>query len=329
MSASPLPDAEAVIAEIRAFNRFYTRLVGALDEGLLRSPWSLLECRILYELGSGGWTTAAALGAELDMDAGYLSRLLKKLREAGLVEAAASAADARAQDLSLTPEGTAAYGRLDAASRADVAALLAPLPGPDAQALVAAMRRIRALLDPAAPKAPVVVRPHRVGEIGHVVGRQGALYHEEHGWDATFEGFVAEIAGSFARAHDPRREGCFVADRDGAVLGAAFVVDAGDGIARLRMLYVEPAARGEGVGRRLVETCIGFARQAGYRRMTLWTNDILHAARRLYEAAGFRLVSEERHRSFGRDLVGQTWDLDLLGSGGAHEALHDGVSRAS
>jgi GNAT superfamily N-acetyltransferase len=168
-----------------------------------------------------------------------------------------------------------------------------------------------------------------VGEIGHVVGRQGALYHEEHGWDATFEGFVAEIAGSFARAQHRAVTVGHEAAFPPRIVGAAFVVDAGDGIARLRMLYVEPAARGEGVGRRLVETCIGFARQAGYRRMTLWTNDILHAARRLYEAAGFRLVSEERHRSFGRDLVGQTWDLDLLGSGGAHEALHDGVSRAS
>jgi GNAT superfamily N-acetyltransferase len=173
------------------------------------------------------------------------------------------------------------------------------------------MRTIRRLLDPVAVSSPVVVRPYRVGEIGHIIARHGVLYHEEYGWDGSFEGFVAEIAGAFARAHDPLREGCWVAVRDDAILGSVFVVDAGEGAAKLRMLYVEPRARGLGVGRKLVETAIAFAREAGYGRMTLWTNDILHSARRIYVAAGFRLVAEERHHSFGQDLVGQNWDLDL------------------
>ncbi|WP_187968617.1 bifunctional helix-turn-helix transcriptional regulator/GNAT family N-acetyltransferase [Aquibium microcysteis] len=303
-------DAEG-IAEIRSFNRFYTRLLGALNEGLLRSPYSLPESRLLYELGSRGRTTAADLAADLGMDPGYLSRLLRKLRDGALVESVSSPDDGRAQILSLTPAGVAAFQTLDRASHEEVAALVAPLAGRETDALVGAMRTIRRLLDPVAVAEPVIVRPFRIGEIGHIISRHGVLYHEEHGWDGSFEGFVAEIAGAFVMKHDPMREGCWVAARGGEVLGSVFVVDAGEGTAKLRMLYVEPAARGLGVGRRLVGQAIGFAHGAGYRRMTLWTNDILHSARRIYEGAGFRLVAEERHRSFGRDLVGQNWDLDL------------------
>ena len=302
---------ETRIADIRAFNRFYTRLLGALNEGLLRSPYSLPESRLIYELGSRGRTTAADLAADLGMDPGYLSRLLRKLRDAGLVESIADPVDGRARTLTLTPDGLAAYRSLDEASREEVGGLIAPLRVRESEALLEAMRTIRRLLDPAAPCGPIVIRPYRVGEIGHIVSRHGVLYHEEHGWDGAFEGFVAEIAGAFARAHDPAREGCWVAERDGAFLGSVFVMDAGEGVAKLRMLYVEPAARGLGVGRKLVDHAMAFARAAGYRRMTLWTNDILHSARRIYEAAGFRLVAEDRHISFGQDLVGQNWDLEL------------------
>lgn len=302
---------ETGVADIRAFNRFYTRLLGALNEGLLRSPHSLPESRLIYELGSRGRTTAADLAADLGMDPGYLSRLLRTLRDAGLVESTVNPVDGRAQILALTPGGVIAFRSLDQASREEVSALIAPLGGRERATVLAAMRTLRRLLDPAAPDSPVVVRPYRIGEIGHIISRHGALYHEEHGWDGTFEGFAAEIAGAFAMRHDPLREGCWVADRDGEVLGSVFVVDAGEGTAKLRMLYVEPSARGLGVGRKLVGQAIGFARDAGYRRMTLWTNDILHSARHIYDTAGFRLVAEERHRSFSQDLVGQNWDLDL------------------
>jgi len=308
---------ETGIAEIRGFNRFYTRLLGALNEGLLQSPYSLPESRLLYELGSRGRTTAADLAIELGMDPGYLSRLLRKLRDGGMVETTASPDDGRAQILALTPDGAAAFRALDQASREEVGALVAPLGAARTDALLGAMRTIRRLLDPAAAAGPVAIRRFRIGEIGHIISRHGVLYHQEHGWDGTFEGFAAEIAGAFAMRHDPLREGCWVADRDGEVLGSVFVVDAGEGTAKLRMLYVEPAARGLGVGRKLVGQAIGFAREAGYRRMTLWTNDILHSARHIYEAAGFRLVAEDRHRSFGQDLVGQNWDLDLWPAAGA------------
>jgi DNA-binding MarR family transcriptional regulator/GNAT superfamily N-acetyltransferase len=308
---------ETRIADIRAFNRFYTRLLGALNEGLLRSPYSLLESRLLYELGTRDRTTASDLASDLDMDPGHLSRLLRKLRETGLVRSTSSPDDGRAQILALSPAGLAAFQALDKASREEVGDLVAPLDARETGALLCAMRTIRRLLDPAAPVSQIAIRSHRVGEIGHIISRHGVLYHEEHGWDETFEGFVAEIAGAFARAHDPMREGCWVAERDGEILGSVFVVDAGEGIAKLRMLYVEPVARGLGVGRMLVEKAIAFAREARYRRMTLWTNDILHSARRIYETVGFRLVAEERHHSFGQDLVGQNWDLDLDSFGAA------------
>lgn len=303
---------EGDIAAIRDFNRFYTRFVGALDEGLLRTRFSLAESRVLYELGSRGATTAAALCAELDMDPAYLSRLSRKLREEGLIAATASETDGRARSLTLTEAGKAAFDGLDRASHDEIAALLAPLGDDGTRALLTAMRRIRRLLEPEANHlAPWLIRSHRIGDIGWIVRRHGMLYAEEHGWDESFEGLVAEIAGAFLRAHDPRREHCWVAERDGDILGSVFLVDGGRDVAKLRLLYVEPMARGEGIGRRLVEECMRFARQAGYHDMTLWTNDVLVSARRIYEAAGFSLVAEEKHRSFGKDLVGQHWRLPL------------------
>ncbi|APH70027.1 bifunctional helix-turn-helix transcriptional regulator/GNAT family N-acetyltransferase [Aquibium oceanicum] len=306
------PRHEEAIAQVRDFNRFYTRFLGALNEGLLKSPYSLSESRILYELGTRDRVTASQLSAELGMDPAYLSRLLKKLREAGLVLAAASAEDGRATELSLAPAGRKAFESLDSASHDEISEILAPL-GPDgAGTLVGAMQRIRAALDPSATdNPPYVIRPHRIGDIGIIISRQGALYAQEYGWDGTFEGFVAEIAGAFAKSHDPKRERCWVAERHAEVVGSVFLVDAGGGTAKLRMLWVEPSTRGLGIGGRLVEECIRFARQTGYQRMTLWTNDILVSARRIYEKAGFRLVAEERHHSFGKDLVGQNWEMEL------------------
>lgn len=310
MNPYPAPR-EADIAAMRGFNRFYTRFLGALNEGLLKSRFSLAESRILYELGSRGSATATELASELDMDPAYLSRLLRKLRDDGLVAASASATDGRAQILTPTDAGRAAFDGLDRASHDEIGALLAPLGGEEARALLSAMARIRRVLEPGSVPAPWLIRPHRIGDIGWIIRRQGMLYAEEYGWDESFEGLVAEIAGAFLKNHDPRRERCWVAERDGDILGSVFLVDAGGGVAKLRLLYVEPATRGEGIGRRLVEECMRFARQAGYTEMTLWTNDILTAARRIYEAAGFTLVSEEKHYSFGKDLVGQHWRTAL------------------
>ena len=300
------------IAEVREFNRFYTRFLGALDEGLLQSPYTLSEGRILYELGAHGDLKASDLAADLGMDPAYLSRLLKKLREAGLVAATASMDDGRASILSLTLAGRNAFEGLDRASRDEVAGILAPLGRDGAAKLVSAMRSIRAALDPAAEnKVPYLIRSHRIGDVGKIISCHGTLYAREYGLDGTFEGFVAEIAGTFLKQHDPGREHCWVAERHGELVGSVFLVDAGGGTAKLRMLYVDAAARGLGIGARLVEECILFARHAGYERMTLWTNDILVSARRIYEAAGFRLAGEEHHHSFGKDLVGQNWSLDL------------------
>ncbi|MEX0406082.1 helix-turn-helix domain-containing GNAT family N-acetyltransferase [Aquibium sp. LZ166] len=303
---------EEAIAGVRDFNRFYTRFLGALNEGLLRSPYSLSESRILYELGTRHSVTASQLSAELGMDPAYLSRLLKKLREADLVLASASAEDGRATVLSLSKPGREAFANLDRASHEEISNILMPL-GPDgASTLVGAMQRIRAALDPSTTEnPPYVIRPHRIGDIGIIISRQGALYAQEYGWDGTFEGFVAEIAGGFLKSYDPKREHCWVAERHAEVVGSVFLVDAGGGTAKLRMLWVEPSTRGLGIGGRLVNECIRFARDTGYERMTLWTNDILVSARRIYEKAGFRLVAEERHHSFGKDLVGQNWDLEL------------------
>lgn len=303
---------ERDIGEIRAFNRFYTRLLGGLNEGLLKSRFSLAESRVLYELGSRGSCTASDLAADLGLDQAYLSRILKKFRDEGLLAAERSATDGRAQTLTLTRDGTDAFTALDRASHDEIAAQLKPLGDEATRELVRSMRRIRRLLEPAAAAAlPWIIRPHRIGDIGWIVRRHGMLYAQEYGWDGSFEGLVAEIAGAFLTRHDPARERCWVAERDGDILGSVFLVDAGENVAKLRLLYVEPAARGAGVGRRLVEECIAFARLAGYARMTLWTNDILVSARHIYQAQGFVLVSEEKHRSFGKDLVGQYWSLDL------------------
>lgn len=307
-----MTDLAGRIEAVRAFNRFITRHIGALNEGLLASSFSLTECRILYELAHRPGVTASVLGRDLALDPGYLSRILRSFRERGLVEATAAEADARRQQLTLTAAGMAAFAPLDQRSRAEVAAVLAPLPEPDQARLVEAMRTIETLIGDRAPAAAtVVLRPHRPGDMGWIIHRHAALYAREYGWDNSFEALVAEVAAGFIRNFDPDRERCWVAELDGEPVGSVFIVRQDAGTAKLRLLYVEPSARGHGIGRRLVDEAVAYARATGYRRLVLWTNDILTAARRIYETAGFTLVASEPHHSFGHDMVGETWALEL------------------
>ncbi len=306
------------VAAVRAFNRFYTQKIGVLDEGLLASPYSLAEVRLLYELaqrgsgGAAGGTTATELRRALGLDAGYLSRMVAKLAARRLVARRPSRADKRESLLSLTARGRSVFARLDARSDADVTRLLRPLDRSERESLVMSMHLIEALLGGGKPAAaPVLIRGPRAGELGWIVQRHGALYADEYGWDARFEGLVAEIVGAFAAGHDAVRERCFIADRDGVPVGSVMVVRKSKRVAKLRLLLVEPSARGLGIGARLVDECVRFARQAGYRRVELWTNSVLVAARRIYERAGFVLVAAARHARFGRGLVGQTFRLEL------------------
>lgn len=307
-------DPSGRIAAVRRFSRFYTRRIGLLHEGLLGGPLSLTEGRVIYELARDGPTTAARLGAKLDLDAGYLSRILRGFEAQGLIERRPAESDARRSTIDLTGAGRAMFAAIDARSAAEIGGLLARLQPAQQDRLVAALRTAESLLG--AEQAPAstpayLLRPPRPGDIGCVVARHGALYAEEYGWDEQFEALVAEIVAHFVRTSDKTGERCWVADMDGAVVGSVFLVRHTDAIAKLRLLYVEPRARGLGIGRRLVDECIQTARHLGYRRLTLWTNDVLHAARRIYLSAGFQLVAEESHRSFGHDLIGQTWELSL------------------
>ncbi len=304
---------EGQVAAVRRFNRFYTqRIVGVLEEGLLNSAFSLTEARVLYELANRENPAAADLCRDLGLDAGYLSRILGRLVRQGLLTKSAGQADGRRRRLTLTETGRATFAALDGASRDQVAALLEGLSPAGRERLLGAMATIARLLGgQPASAVSYILRPSRPGDLGRVISRHGALYAEEYGWDESFEAFVAGIVADFAKGHDPRCERCWIAERDNESVGAVFLVREADEVAKLRLLYVEPEARGLGIGARLVEEAIRFARQVGYRTVTLWTNDILAAARRLYEAAGFKLVREESHRSFGHDLVGQYWELDL------------------
>jgi DNA-binding MarR family transcriptional regulator/N-acetylglutamate synthase-like GNAT family acetyltransferase len=298
------------IVAVRRFSRFYTRIIGALHEGLLESRFSLAEARVLYELAQRTGVTGRELCHELDLDPGYLSRILQRLGRDGLIERVPSAADRRQTLLSLTEAGRAAFAPLDVRSRQQIGALLAALPEPARARLVASMGHIEALLGADQP-APWLLRQHRPGDVGWVVARHGALYAEEYGFDARFEALVARVAGEFLVQHDPLHERCWIAERDGVNLGSVFLVRASDEDAKLRLLLVEPAARGSGIGRRLVAECIGFARQAGYRRITLWTNEVLVAARAIYQQAGFRLIASQPHRNFGPPMIGEDWELML------------------
>lgn len=299
-------------AAIRRFNRFYTKKVGALEESLLNSRLSLAEARLLYEIANRDGPTAAELARDLSLDPGYLSRLLRGFEERLLIRREASAEDGRQNHLQLTETGRAVFAPLDRRSREAVGAWLDGKPAAERAALVAAMRSIEATLGGApAPAAPTILREHRTGDLGWIAHRQGLLYAEEYGWDQTYEALVAEILAGFIRQFDPAKERAWIAEQAGGIVGSVFLVRQFDTVAKLRLLYVEPSARGQGLGRHLVEECIRFARAKGYLTLTLWTNDVLTAARRIYEGAGFRMVAEDPHTSFGKDLVGQTWELEL------------------
>ncbi len=308
---SQMPEADQ-IAQVRRFSRFYTRQIGLLEEGLLKSEFSLTEVRVLYELAYRVGLTAADLARELALDTGYLSRILKRFEARGLIERSPAQEDGRQMVLALTDAGRAVFTPLDQASANQVAVMLAKLTAGDRQLLVCALRTVERLLgDSPEPRVPYILRPHQPGDIGWIAHRQGLLYAQEYGWDETFEALVAEIAAAFVKTYDPKRERCWIAERENEIVGSVFLVRQSDEIAKLRLLYVEPSARGLGIGRRLVDECIGFARAKGYKTLTLWTNDVHVSALNIYKAAGFRLVKEEEHHSFGKDLVGQNWDLDL------------------
>ncbi len=302
------------IAAVRAFNRFDTGRIGALNEGLLASPFSLTEMRVLYELAHRAGLTAAALGDDLRLDAGYLSRILRRFQARGLIAKSASAKDGRARVLSLTKKGRATFDPYDRRSSDEVAAMLANLSPADRRRLVSAMATIERLLAPGLPsRGRVVLRAPRSGDLGWIVHRHGALYAAEYGWGARFEGLVARVVADFLEGHDPRRERCWIAERDGEILGSVLLARQSDRVAKLRLLLVEPEARGLGIGRRLVEECVAFARRRGYGRLVLWTNARLDAARAIYEKTGFRLVKSAPSVFFGPSETEQIWRLDLGG----------------
>jgi len=297
---------------VRRFNRFYTKQIGALSEHLLESQFSLAEARIIYELAQREKATATELGSELGLDAGYLSRLLAAFKKRGLISRKPSETDGRQSVIWLTEKGRKAFAELNGRSHNDIEALLGGLSPVDQGRLIEAMRVIEGLLG-AQPerKVPYIIRPHQPGDMGWVTHRHGVIYNEEYGWDEEFEALVAEITAKFIRNFDPKRERCWIAERGGEAVGSVFLVKRSQTVAQLRLLLVEPSARGMGVGKRLVDECLRFARQSGYKKVMLWTNSLLDAARHIYEEAGFRLVQEEPHHSFGHDLVGQNWELKL------------------
>jgi len=300
------------VAAVREFNRFYTSRIGVLDEGYLSSRFSLTEVRVLYELAHRGSATASELGRDLGIDAGYLSRILRGFARRGVLARTAARDDARKSILRLTTRGKATVALLEARARDQIGLMLEKVPAAEQERLVASMRAIERGLKPGPRATPkVTLRSHRPGEMGWVVERHGALYWQEYGWDETFEALVADIVAKFITHLDRKRERCWIAEVDGERVGCVFCVNKSKTVAKLRLLLVEPGARGLGVGSRLVAECIRFARAAGYRELTLWTNDVLVAARRIYERAGFELVESERHRSFGKALVGQNWVLRL------------------
>jgi DNA-binding MarR family transcriptional regulator/N-acetylglutamate synthase-like GNAT family acetyltransferase len=303
----------ATVDAVRAFNRFYTRRIGALGHHLLDSPYSLSEARVLYELAHRDNATAADLARDLSVDAGYLSRILRRFQTRGLLERSPSADDGRSSLLRLTARGRQAFTPLDSRARREVSAMLDPLPHAGRQDVVAAMETIERLLDgrPEASGVPFVLRPHQPGDMGWVVHRHGALYAQEWGYNQEFEALVARIVADFLDHFDPAREQCWIAERNGAIIGSVFLVSKSKTVAKLRLLLVEPSARGLGLGHRLVAECIRFARQAGYRTIALWTQSELRAARHLYKEAGFVCVEKKPHRSFGKDLVAETWELKL------------------
>jgi DNA-binding MarR family transcriptional regulator/N-acetylglutamate synthase-like GNAT family acetyltransferase len=305
-------DLEARVEAIRRFNRLFTRRIGVLREGLLHSSYSLTEARVLFELANREELSASELVRELGLDPGYMSRTLGGLERQGLVEKVRSETDGRRRILSLTAEGEEAFKVLDSRSREEVSEMLGGLSEEEQRRLLEAMRTIEGIFEKGLKfSEPFVLRPHEPGDMGWVVHRHGVLYAGEYGWDERFEALVARIVADFIDGYDPKKERCWIAEMGGDRVGCVFVVKASDTVAKLRLLLVEPEARGVGLGSRLVEECIRFARNRGYEKLTLWTNSVLDAARHIYEEHGFVLVEEEEHHNFGHDLVGQNWELAL------------------
>lgn len=305
------------VAEIRGFNRFYTEVIGVLGAGLLDTPYSLTEARVLFELGTRGAADAVLIRELLGLDPGYLSRILAKFEAEGLVLRERSAEDGRRQVVRLTDGGLEAYRTLDARSAAEIEAMLGDLTGAERHRLLTSMAAIRETLEPAERREPYVIRAPRPGDLGWVVHRHGALYSDEYGWGMAFEALVARVVADYADHHDPRREAGWIAEIGGEPVGCVFCVRKDDETAQLRLLLVEPHARGMGIGRRLVGECLDFARRAGYPQITLWTRDILAGARRIYQAAGFELVEERANEENGHPVVDQVWTLKLTGDGQA------------
>jgi DNA-binding MarR family transcriptional regulator/N-acetylglutamate synthase-like GNAT family acetyltransferase len=312
----PSADLDTRVAAVRRFNRFYTRRIGLLQKGYLKSALSLAEIRVLYEIAHRVCPTASEIGRDLELDAGYLSRMLAGFARRGLIRKTPSAQDARQSHLALTARGSKTFVPLERRSRREIAALLEKLSGADQARTVAAMATIEALLAPAADARtpdlpPYLLRPHRPGDMGWVVSRHGSLYAEEYGWNIVIEAYVAEVVAEFLKTFDPARERCWIAEAGGEPVGSVFLMRESEQVAKLRLLIVEPKARGLGIGARLVAECIRFAGASGYRRITLWTHSILVAARGIYARAGFRLVDSVPHATFGPTLVGETWELEL------------------
>ena len=304
-------DSDDQISAVRAFNRFYTRKLGVLDQQLLKSPFSLSEARVLYELAHREDAAAKEIGIELGLDPGYLSRIVQKFDEDGLITRKPLPSDRRQYRLALTAKGRQTFARLERSMQDDVGAMLAALRNGDSDRLIAAMATIEQLLGTADAPPPAILRNHRPGDMGWVVQSHGAFYAGEYGFDSSFEALVAEIAAKFLTSFDASRERCWIAELDGVPVGSVFLVKHSDDVAKLRLLLVEPAGRGQRLGQRLVGECVAFAQACGYRKITLWTQSILVAARKVYHDAGFVLVATEPHRSFGQDLIGETWEREL------------------
>lgn len=302
---------EMRIAEIRHFNRAFARWLGLFDEHYSKTGYSPAESRLFYELSQAGHSNGADLARAMGVDPAYLSRMLRRFVADGLVAVMPNARDGRSNQLALTSDGDNAAADVEAAADHAVAELIAPLTETERRELVSAMRTIGRILDGEDASTSIVLRPHHIGDVAHVVARQARLYADEFGWDGSYEALAAEIGGQFLQEFNPATEGCWIAERDGRVIGSVFVVDAGQGVAQLRLLYVEPEVRGLGVGKLLVDQVVRFARDKRYGKIRLWTQTSLVAARKLYAAAGFTLTESKPHHSFGKDLVGEYWELKL------------------
>jgi DNA-binding MarR family transcriptional regulator/N-acetylglutamate synthase-like GNAT family acetyltransferase len=314
MAPTTAENADARIAAVRRFNRYYTRQIGVLRKTFLDSPYSLGEARVLYEIASRASPTASDIARSLDLDPGYLSRVLRNFERRGLIRKRTSPNDGRQSHLTLTPRGKKSFAPLDARSQRDTAAMLAKLKPADQARLIAAMGAIEGLLGAAAGAAPqrsYILRAPRPGDFGWIVKRHAELYAQEYGWVAPFEGLCAQIVADFVNKYDAGRERCWIAEIDGENVGMVMLVNDGDGVARLRLLLVEPKARGLGIGARLTDEAVRFARGAGYRKTTLWTHSVLTAARHIYQSAGFKLMRSEKHQSWGQPVDSEHWDLEL------------------